>query len=154
MQSVASVKLNKIDAMKFKLTLQFKNLNLMIEHNSLMQKMGTEESQKKEYRISKNQQITRLERELDRSKKQVQDELKGFYQNGYEQVNPQLVSELERLVSDVEQYFQQKAIRDNQTALVTRNYSKIKSKINSGIKNGQLADIRSRLPSTLELKKH
>ena len=95
-----------------------------------------------------------MERELDRSKKQVQDELKGFYQNGYEQVNPQLVSELERLVSDVEQYFQQKAIRDNQTALVTRNYSKIKSKVNSGIKNGQLADIRSRLPGTLELKKH
>ena len=54
MQSVASVKLNKVEAMKFKLNLQFKNLNLMIEHNSLMQNMGTEESQKKEYRISKN----------------------------------------------------------------------------------------------------
>jgi len=54
MEHVAAVKLNKIDALKFKLNLQYKNLSLMIEHNSLMQNMGTEESHKKEYRISKN----------------------------------------------------------------------------------------------------
>lgn len=68
--------MGKLDAIKFKLQLDFKNLKLLVEHNELMQNIQKNNTMgKRESKLSTNSNIVRLEREIEKTSKQLQNEM-------------------------------------------------------------------------------
>jgi len=64
------VRLGKLEALRFKMQLQFKNLKLLIDHNEMMQNIVKGDTMgKRENKLHTNQSIVRLERELEKSSK-------------------------------------------------------------------------------------
>ena len=64
------VRLGKLEALRFKMQLQFKNLKLLMEHNEMMQNIVKGDTMgKRENKLHTNQSIVRLERELEKSSK-------------------------------------------------------------------------------------
>ena len=75
-------KLGKLEALKFKMELQTKNLKLLSDHNDIMSGIYQEDNNKvdfmqkpyavkRENRVFQNQQINRLERDLEKTSKQL-----------------------------------------------------------------------------------
>lgn len=84
--SMDRYKLGKLEALKFKMELQTKNLKLLQDHNDIMSGIYQEDNNKvdfmqkpyavkRENRVFQNQQINRLERDLEKTSKQLQSEL-------------------------------------------------------------------------------
>lgn len=76
-EKVTSHNYNRQEALKFKMSLQLRNLRLLKDHDSLMR--GVEKKyvggQRRENKIQNIQQITRLERDIERTSKQLQIEI-------------------------------------------------------------------------------
>ena len=75
--------LNKIEAIKFKMSLQLKNLRLVKEHDTLMRDMEKRAvgGQKRDNKIYNIQNKNRLEKDLERSSKQLRQELEALIRN-------------------------------------------------------------------------
>lgn len=67
------IRSGKLESLKFKFQLQHKNLKLLVEHNNIMSKVlkGGKRSDK----IMNNQGISKLERDLEKSSKALQNEI-------------------------------------------------------------------------------
>lgn len=73
------VNLGKLEALKFKMQLQNKNLKLLVEHNDLMSNINKSDSvSRRDSKFHTNQSIKRLERDLEKSSKQLQQEINNI----------------------------------------------------------------------------
>ena len=117
--------------------LQNKNLRLLVEHNDIMTNINKGDSQsRRDSKFATNQSIKRLERDLEKSSKQLQQEIHNIRsQNGENYLSIDLLQELENLFTDVDDYFQYKHTSQAQTIKHQRNYSGVRSKINTNLPN-------------------
>ncbi len=93
------------------MSLQFKNIKLIKDHDYLMRDMEKKavNGQKRENKIQNIQNLNRLERDLERSQKQLKNELDVIIKNAGSdnEVNRNLVAECDGLFREIEEYFKQ-----------------------------------------------
>jgi len=78
-------RLGKLEALKFRMEMQNRNLQMLTQHNSLMSNIHDEDATqkkashlKRENNVFQNQQIIRIERDLERTSKQLQSEIESL----------------------------------------------------------------------------
>lgn len=104
--SLDKYKLSRLDALKFKMELQTKNLMMLTGY-------GTEDTvaniKKKQLAHFQNLQLVRIEKDLERTSRQLQQELTNLqtYENG-KLLNPDLLTEIDSLFDNAEAYFNKK----------------------------------------------
>ncbi|CDW89907.1 UNKNOWN [Stylonychia lemnae] len=135
-------KINKLEALKFKMQLQARNLKLIKEHDFYMRDI--EKKQRGGQRENKQQTmhtVTRLYRDLERTQKQLKQELQLAERSG--DLDEELLAECEGLFQEVDDYFRQQQ-REFEERKVKKDYTKVSSRINSnlkGIKHNKLVAI-------------
>ena len=64
------INIGKLEALKFKMQLQNKNLKLLVEHNDIMHTINNNDSaSRRDSKFHTNQSIKRLEKDLEKSSK-------------------------------------------------------------------------------------
>lgn len=129
--------MGKLDAIKFKLKVDLKKLLLIVEHSELMQAVQKNKSMgKRESKFSTNQNISHLEREVEKTSKQIQNELYLIDNSKNAQVTRVYKLELNELFSQVETYFQKKSMKLQKKSVdYTKNdFKSVKSKVDVGAK--------------------
>lgn len=88
---------------------------------------------KRESKLYTNTNIVRLEREIEKTSKQLQNELFLIENSKNDQISRVYKLELNELFENVEEYFHQKNVNlKNQLNYHKANYKQVKSKINTG----------------------
>ena len=118
-------RLGKLEALKFKMEMQNKNLKMLTEHSYLMSNIYEEDRSKKsnmrrENNVFQNQQIMRIEKDLEKTSKMLQTEVHqlqrqqeveggdGTGSQPVEILNEKILSEIDTLFDDAEAYFKKK----------------------------------------------
>eukprot|EP00347_Sterkiella_histriomuscorum_P014511 403360599 len=126
--------INKLEALKFKMSLQARNLKLIKEHDVFIRDIEKKQmGGKRENKLQTMHTVTRLYKDLERTQKQLRQELVNAQRFNGEQIAQELQQECDDLFREAEEYFQQyqKEIDERK---VKKDYSKVGSRINSNIK--------------------
>ena len=107
--------LAKLEALKFKMQLQNKNLRLLTQQDDLMQNIYKEERSntkakplRRENKAFQNQQIVRIEKDLERTSKQLQAEIASIQETDRAILPEKLLSDIDVLFDEAENYFAKK----------------------------------------------
>ena len=136
------------------MTLQLRNLRLLNDHDVLMRGIEKKQvgGQKRDNKIQNIHQINRLEREIERTAKQLRVEASNIeMKDGQhtEQENNFLV-ECDGLISQAEEYFENKE-KLRVDRMVRRDYKKVNSRINTNLAIGKEPKQRMQaLPEQIE----
>ena len=125
------------------MSLQTKNLKLLTEHNDIMSGVmmdekhaGRVQGYRRENKAFQNQQIQRIERDLERTSRQLQSELNQLqeYENG-KLLNEALLTEIDQLFDVAEDYFNKKQAMVSYALKMSnpKRYKEISSRVNTNL---------------------
>lgn len=127
---------NKLEALKFKMTLQLRNLRLLKDHDEIMRGIEKKQvgGQKRDNKIQNIQQISRLERDIERTAKQLRVEMDTIEmkQGDHTEQEASFLQDCDGLMNQAGEYFSHKEVKKMES-LVKKDYTKINSKINTNL---------------------
>ena len=103
--------MSKLEALKFKMELQTKNLKLLTgyDRNKGISDSDNPKPVKRVNAVFKNQQIVRVEKDLERTSRQLQQELVIMQEfEGGKLLTPNLLTDIDGLFDAAESYFNYK----------------------------------------------
>ena len=95
--------------------------------------------QQRENKIQNIQNLNRLERDLERSAKQLKQEMQILIRKGENTEDNELLNQCEILFNETEEYMKQQEY-EKMERLMRKDYTKVHSKIDSGVSSSTKAN--------------